>query len=317
MNFTQIQEKKNVFMNAIATIQFKPVTIESVDEIKRFLSMSRSRTCDYTVAGILMWAEYFHYEYAVVNDTLFIKGVAENDLGAMAFSAPIGEVDLMEAINMIVDYCRENNMPVMFSAVPEDRLADFYSLGACEIEELVDWADYLYKADDLATLQGNKYGKKRNHVNKFAAEHPGYEFCELSRGNIKEVRKFYKGLHLEHDDKDVTAEIERRQVFNVLDNYDHLPFEGAVLCTPECGIVAFAIGEVIGDTLYVHIEKMLHDVNGAGETINKLFAAAMRDKYGITYVNREEDVGDEGLRKAKMSYHPVALLKKYNLTVEK
>lgn len=304
-------------MNTITTIQFKPVTIESVDEIKRFLSMSRSRTCDYTVAGILMWAEYFHYEYAVVNDTLFIKGVAENDLGTPAFSAPIGEMALEESINMIVDYCREHNLPVMFSAVPEDRLADFHSLGACQIEELVDWSDYLYMADDLASLQGNKYSKKRNHVNKFASEHPGYEFRELSHDNIDEVKKFYRGLHLEHDDKDVTAEIERQQVFNVLDNYERLPFEGAVLTTPESGIVAFAIGEVIGDTLYVHIEKMLHEINGAGETINKLFAAAMRDKYGVIYVNREEDVGDEGLRKAKMSYHPAALLKKYNLKVEK
>ncbi len=304
-------------MNTVTTIQFKPVTLESVSDIKGFLELSRSRTCDYTVAGILMWADYFRYEYAIVDDTLFIKGVAENDTGTPAFSAPIGKMPLEESIRMIVDYCRKNKMPVMFSAVPEDRLADFYPLGACRIEELTDWTDYLYNADDLATLQGNKYSKKRNHVNRFAAEHPGYELQELTMGNIGDVKRFYRGLHMSHDDKDVTAEIERQQVFNVLDNYDKLPFEGAVLRTPDAGIVAFAIGEVIGDTLYVHIEKMDHGVNGAGETINKLFASAMRDKYGIRYVNREEDVGDEGLRKAKMSYHPAALLKKYNLSVEK
>lgn len=304
-------------MNTVTTIQFKPITLESVPEIKRFLELSRSRTCDYTVAGILMWADYFHYEYAIIDDTLFIKGVEENDTGTPAFSAPIGKMPLEESIGMIVDYCRRNNMPVVFSAVPEDRLADFYPLGACRIEELVDWADYLYNADDLATLQGNKYSKKRNHVNRFAAEHPGYELQELSAENIDAVKRFYRGQRLNHDDKDVTAEIERQQVFNVLDNYDKLPFEGVALTTPDAGIVAFAIGEVIGDTLYVHIEKMDHNVNGAGETINKLFASAMRDKHGIRYVNREEDVGDEGLRKAKMSYHPAALLKKYNLSVEK
>lgn len=302
-------------MNTVTTIQFKPVNIESIDEIKRFLAMSHSRTCDYTVAGLLMWAEYFHYEYAIVDETLFIKEVAENDLGTPAFSAPIGKMDLEESIGIIVDYCRNHNLPVIFSAVPEDRLADFHTFGACDIEELVDWADYLYRAEDLATLQGNRYSKKRNHVNRFASEHPGYEFRELSSENIDDVKRFYNGLHLVHDDKDVTAEIERQQVFNVLDNYDALPFEGAVLSVPGEGIVAFAIGEVIGDTLYVHIEKMIHGVNGAGETINKLFAAAMLNKYGITYVNREEDVGDEGLRKAKMSYHPAALLKKYNLRV--
>lgn len=304
-------------MNTTIAIQFKPVTIASVGEIKRFLEMSHSRTCDYTIAGILMWAEYFHYEYAIVEGTLFIKGVAENDLGTPAFSAPIGDMDFGEAMELIVDYCQENQLPVVFSAVPEDRLSDFYSHGACKIEELVDWADYLYNVDDLATLQGNKYSKKRNHVNRFMAEHPEYNFNELSFENIGDVIRFYKDLRLEHDDKDVTAEIERQQVFNVLENYDKLPFEGAVLYTRDNRIAAFTIGEVLGDTLYVHIEKMNHEVNGAGETINKLFASAMRDKYGVLYVNREEDVGDEGLRRAKMSYHPIAMLKKYNIMVEK
>lgn len=304
-------------MNKVAVIQFKPVTMESVDDLRRMLVQSGSRTCDYTVAGLLMWAEYFRYEYAIIEDTLFIKGVTENDVSRPAFSAPIGRMPSPEAISLIVDYCREKGLPVLFSAVPEDRLGEFYPLGACSIEELEDWSDYLYLATDLATLQGNKFSKKRNHVNRFMAENPGYEFSPLSSVNIGAVKEFYRSQHLEHDDHDVTAEIEREQVFRVLDNYGRLPFEGAVLTDPGHGIVAFTIGEIIGDTLYVHIEKMDHTVNGAGETINKLFATEIIDRYGITYVNREEDVGDEGLRKAKMSYHPVALLKKYNLSVEK
>lgn len=304
-------------MNTVATIQFKPVTLDSIPEIKSILELSRSRTCDYTIAGLLMWAEYFHYEYAVIDDTLFVKGVTENDVTRVAFSTPIGKMPPEEAIGLVLDYCRRNNLQVIFSAVPEDRLTDFYSLGACKIEELPDWSDYLYLAEDLATLQGNKYSKKRNHVNRFMAEHPNYELTELSPANMEDVKHFYRSIHLNHDDKDLTAEIERRQVFRVLDDYDRLPFDGVVLSVQDIGIVAFAIGEVIGDTLYVHIEKMLHSVNGAGETINKLFAARMKEKYGVEYVNREEDVGDEGLRKAKLSYHPVALLKKYNLSVEK
>lgn len=300
-------------MDTATLLKFKPVTLDAVKEIAPLLRCSNSRTCDYTLAGLLMWADYFKYEYAVFDETLFVMGVAENDVTRRAFSAPIGRMPMSRALRMIKEYCDERGWQLMFSAVPEDRLPDFYSLGACRIVELEGWADYLYRASDLATLSGNKYSKKRNHVNRFASEHPQYTFVPLDRSNIDAVYRFYRNQELPVDANIATAEEERRQVFRILERYDDLPFEGAVLSAPDTGIVAFAIGEVVGDTLYVHIEKMNHEVNGAGETINKLFAAEMMEKHGVIYVNREEDVNDEGLRKAKMSYHPEMLLKKYNL----
>ncbi|MFG6380577.1 MAG: phosphatidylglycerol lysyltransferase domain-containing protein [Muribaculum sp.] len=301
-------------MDTITLLKFRPVTVDAVSDILPLLHYAASRTCDYTLAGILMWADYFNYEYAIVCDTLFIRGVAENDKSQPAFSMPIGRLPLRKSLAMIRDYCAAEGIRPMFSAVPEDRLPDFYCLGACRIEELTDWADYLYDAGQLAALAGNKYSKKRNHVNRFIGEHPGYSFEPITDRNIDAVKAFYASDVFVGDDRSGTAGEERRQVFGVLDNYDRLPFEGAVLSTPEEGIVAFTVGEVIGDTLFVHIEKMNHTVNGAGETINKLFASAMASRYGVTYINREEDVGDEGLRKAKQSYHPVMMLKKYNLS---
>ena len=97
----------------------------------------------------------------------------------------------------------------------------------------------------------------------------------------------------------MTAQIERNEAMRLLDHWDSLPMDGAVLVTPDRGIVAFAIGGDHSRHSYVHIEKMLHDINGAGETINKEFAAMMLDRYGVTFINREEDAGDEGLRRAK------------------
>lgn len=301
-------------MNTLTMIRFTPLTIDAVDVIKPVLEKNGSRTCDYTLAGLLMWAGYFHYEYAVVDDTLFIKGVTENDVSRPAFSLPIGSMPLEKSMGLLKDYCRATGEKLVLSAVPEDRLGELYMLGPCEIEELTDWADYLYEATDLAELPGKKYNKKRNHIHQFIQSNPDYSVEPLTASNIDEVRRFYKGMSLPVDGSYVTAEVEREQVFNVLDNYDRFPFEGIVLRTPADGIVAFAIGEVIGDTLYVHIEKMNHMVNGAGEMINQIFASAMLGRYGVKYVNREEDVGDEGLRHAKQSYHPVALLKKYNIS---
>lgn len=301
-------------MNTLTIMRFKPLTLDSIEVIRPILEKSSSRTCDYTLAGLLMWADYFHYEYAVVDNTLFIKGVTENDVTRSAFSLPVGDMPLEKSVGMLIDYCRESGEKLILSAVPEDRLQELYMLGPCDIEELTDWADYLYEAKDLALLQGKKYNKKRNHIHQFVQANPGYMVEPLGDANINAVKRFFHSMELPVDNAFVTAEVERSQVFNVLDNYPRFPFEGLVLSTPEAGVVAFAIGEVIGDTLYVHIEKMDHRVAGAGEMINHMFASAMLEKYGVRYINREEDVGDEGLRHAKLSYHPAALLKKYNMS---
>lgn len=301
-------------MDTLTMIRFRPLTLDAVDEIGPILEQSHSRTCDYTVAGLLMWSGYFHYEYAVIDNTLFIKGVTENDVARPAYSLPVGKMPTASAFAMLRDHCAASGEKLVLSAVPEDRVAELCGMGPCEIEELTDWADYLYDASDLADLPGKKYNKKRNHINQFESAHPGYKSEMLSSVNIDAVKRFCEGLEIPMDDGYVTAEVEYEQVIKVLDNFARLPFEGLVLSTPADGIVAFTVGEVVGDTLYVHIEKMNHRVNGAGEMINRLFASEMRGRYGVRYINREEDVGDEGLRHAKQSYHPVAMLKKYNLT---
>lgn len=295
----------------IPRLRFRPLDYDSITTIAPLLAQSHSRTCDYTLAGLLMWARYFDYHYAICRGTLFIKGVKENDRSVPAFSLPIGELPLAESIDILRGYCREEGVPTVLSAVPEDRLDELRALGASSVEELVDWADYLYNARDLATLAGSHYNKKRNHVNRFASDHPGAALVELTPELVPDIKKFLDSLPV--DREHVTAGVERHEVMRLLDRWGNLPMEGAVLVTPDKGITAFAIGEVIADTLYVHVEKMLHDVNGAGETINKGFAAMMLDRYGVTFINREEDAGDEGLRRAKESYHPLMMLRKYNV----
>ena len=103
-------------------------------------------------------------------------------------------------------------------------------------------------------------------------------------------------------------------MLDVLLNYGDYPFEGAVLRDGHGRIVAFTAGEVIGDTLVLHIEKMEHSISGAGETINNYFARYMLARHPeIVYINREDDSGDPGLRYAKQSYHPALMLRKYNV----
>lgn len=302
------------------SLRFKRIALDDIPAIHAILTAAASassRTCDYSIGGIFMWIDYFDYSYCIVNDTLFIKGVTENDVTAPAFSLPVGAMELGDAVALLRDYCVfHGHMPLKFSAVPEDCLEGLRQLGATLVEPLEDWSDYLYDASSLATLSGKKLSKKRNHVNRFFADNPGYRFELLTRDNLGSVKDFFDASHLALD-KPVLADVERIQVKAVLDNLDCYPMmEGAVLSTPDNGIVAFTIGEILGDTLYVHIEKMNHTVSGAGETINNLFAKHIMEHHPeVRYINREEDTGDPGLRYAKQSYHPLALLKKFNVVM--
>ncbi len=296
-------------------LKFKPLTLADIKSLRPLLyTQTLCRTCDFTIGGTFMWVDYFDYTYCIFNDTLFIKGVTEDDVTRPAFSIPVGKMGLEESVGLLRDYCRREGCELIFSAVPEIYVAPLKALGATKIDKLEDWSDYLYDASALATLSGKKLGKKRNHVNRFETDNPGYTFEPLTREHLPQVKKFFAATHLPLS-KPALADIEREQVIHVLDNLDLYGFEGAVLSTPAEGIVAFTLGEVKGDTLYVHIEKMNHEVAGAGESVNKFFAAMMTGRHPeVIYINREEDVGDPGLRHAKESYHPAEMLDKYNVT---
>ncbi|MBD5260485.1 MAG: DUF2156 domain-containing protein [Bacteroides sp.] len=300
-------------------LSFKPVTLSAIPVLRGYMERSASRANDFSIGGLLMWAEYFHYEYCIHNDTLFVKGVSEVNPELPAFSLPVGKMGLRESVGLIVDYCRRAGIAPRLSAVPEDRLEELADVTPGRIEELTDWSDYIYDAEALASLSGKKLSKKRNHVNRFMVDNPGYRFEPLTGGNLPAVREAYMswlGGEASAALDAASAIEESAQTLSVMDNMDAYGFEGAVLYDGRGRIVAFTMGEVIGDTLYTHIEKMDHGVAGAGETVNKLFAEMMTGRHpSLRYINREEDAGDEGLRKAKLSYHPAIILKKYDVVL--
>lgn len=294
-------------------LSFRPTTLSDIASLRPMLACSPYRTCDFTVGGLFMWVDYFRYSHCVYDGTLFVRGVSEDDMRVPAFSLPMGALPLQCSIGLLREYCEANGVPLVLSAVPEPVVDSLMKLGAKSAVELTDWADYLYEASPMATFSGKKLSKKRNHVNHFMAENPDHTFEPLDSGNVAEVIEFFENQHLTAD-KSLSADYERLQVLDVLRHMDVYGFEGEVLKTSGHGIVAFTLGETVGDTLYVHIEKMDHEVSGSGETISSHYVGTMKSRYpGIMYVNREEDTGDEGLRQAKLAYHPVALLRKYNV----
>lgn len=297
------------------TLKFRKITHKDMPEIWTFLEREPGRTTDFSYAGLFMWVDLFKYEYAVYKDTLFIKGVVENDRSLPAFSLPVGSLSLEESIGILKDYCKGEGIGLELSAVPEYAVKDLEKLDPVSIEPLEDWSDYLYDAEMLAGLKGKKMSKKRNHVNHFMLHNPEWKFEPLTAENAAEALKFMDVYESEADETFMAREESRlsRLMINMLAEGDPV-MHGGILYSSPGEICGLTIGDVKGDTLYVHIEKATKKINGTYETINKEFAEHVLEVHPeVRFINREDDSGDEGLRKAKESYHPVELLKKYNI----
>lgn len=293
---------------------FKKITPENMPEIWEVLKNEKGRTTDFSYGGVLMWVDFFHYEYAIYEDTLFIKGVVENDLSKPAFSLPIGKLNIEKSVEILKEYCDANGIDLEFSAIPEYALDDFRKLNPVNIEELTDWGDYLYDAEPLATIKGKKMSKKRNHVNQFVANFPDWKYVELTPENADEAMAFMDVFDKEGDSSEMAvAERElSRFLINKIKEGDKI-LKGGILYVGD-EVVAYTIGDVKNDTLFVHVEKATRKFNGSYEMINYLFAKAMTEANPeIKFINREDDAGDIGLRMAKESYHPIEILKKYNI----
>ncbi len=295
-------------------LQFKPITLEAMQEIRPYLHKQPYRTCDFTVGGIYMWVDFFNYEYCTDHGLLFIKGKAEDEPDQESFAIPIGDGPLGHGIGLLREYCSAHGQPLMFSAVPQEAAEQLAASFHCEIKQLPDWSDYLYLRQDLATLPGRKYQKKRNHVNKFRATYPSASYRPLEAANLDAVKDFFLRFKQANQKENPYFAFEEAMVDHVLEHFAELQLTGGVLYV-EDGIAAFAIGEVVNDTLFVHVEKALTSYNGAYETINMLFAQQATGRGEAVFVNREEDVGDEGIRRAKQSYHPDRLLHKFNIRI--
>ncbi|MDE5849652.1 MAG: phosphatidylglycerol lysyltransferase domain-containing protein [Muribaculaceae bacterium] len=297
-------------------LKFRPITHADMETIFQYLQMETGRTTDFSYAGILMWVDYFKYEYAISDETLFIKGVVENDTETPAFSLPIGKLPLRESLEKIRSYCRSKNIPAVLSAVPEYAIEELEEAGISSINPLEDWGDYLYDAEKLSTLSGKKMSKKRNHVNKFDSLYTDSRLEPLDASNVDRAIEFMTIVDEEGDDVPMAVE-ERRMTRKLLDliKEGDIRLEGAILMVGD-EVAAFTIGDVKNDTLFVHVEKASRAFDGSYEKINKEYAALMCARHPeIKFINREDDSGDEGLRKAKQSYHPVEILNKYNIAL--
>lgn len=295
-------------------IQFKRAELEDKEIISRYFTLYTSRSCERTFANVYLWSRQYPVKWAVVENTLVFKSEDEEHL---AFAYPVGDPgDVRRAIEWLTEYFKDRGMPFrMYNLTPDNfaQLEEWYP-GRFQIEYDRDSADYVYESEKLATLSGKKLHSKRNHINKFKALYGGrWSYEAITAGNVEECFQMalkWRDQNGCEDDADKRGEI--CVTMNALRLFEELELTGGILKI-DGEVVAFTIGEPIcPDTFVVHIEKAFADVEGAYPMINQQFVEHECKDY--LYVNREEDTGAEGLRKAKLSYRPVFMVEKGGVT---
>lgn len=287
---------------------YKKLELEDIPQVRKFFNMVHTRSCDYSIGGMFMWRDYYRMEYSIENGVFFSRLYDKN--GKCYYNIPIGQ-DIKRCIRKLI----KEEGKLAFCTVPESMLEVFKSLDfTINVIEQPDFADYLYNSSDLIHLRGKKLSSKRNQIHQFLRENDLWSYETISDDIIQEIKVFLTTEYkIANNAKDFEIE-EERKVLEVLDNYNIYNFVGSVLKVDD-KIVGFSIGEIVGDTLFVHIEKANNTIKGVYQMLVNLFAIKYSsDK--IQFINREEDMGDVGLRISKKSYHPVMLINKYIVEVE-
>lgn len=289
-------------------LNFKPINLEDQKIIKSYTSDKNYFMCTYCFIDLYMWQFNYATEYCEYENFLFIKMQTPEEKQTL-YLAPFGQGDYKKAILTLEADAKERNIPFIITAVPEEikPLLEELFPDKFNFTEQRDYEDYIYLAENLIELKGKKYHSKRNFVNRFLKEYEGrWKYEDISKDNIREIFDFHLewgGLRDCSHEEDFLS--ETCAISRALKSFDELNLKGGLIKLDE-KIIAFTLGSKSHDDMFiVHIEKANPDIAGSYQMINQQFA--IRHFENITYVNREEDLGIEGLRKAKLSYYPVKM----------
>lgn len=306
-------------------LKFMPIKIEDRDDIDNVLLNSWSENAEYSFINNYIWSNIYYTEYCIYMGYYIAKFEVESKIYFLyPKCAKESELDLPKlklVIDEILNYCKKESIKKIYltslSETDRDNIIKIYD-EKFKIVEDRDSFDYIYLAEDLANLKGKKYHAKRNHVNRFIKNNWGFEM--INESNIHLCRELNQQWYADKEDSsdDKTDLYGMKKELEVLDivlsNYFDIGFKGAILKMDD-KIVAYTIGSKLNSNAFnIHFEKAISNITGTYATINQEFAKYIF-KNNYKYINREEDLGIEMLRKAKLSYYPAYLLKKFNAEI--
>jgi uncharacterized protein len=297
----------------IIIINFKCLTLEDKEVINKFVDKNSIESYEYLFSSLYMWRKLNSVKYAIVDDTLIIE---KNEEGKGTFYAKPLNYKKEDLVNLIEILKKRNenytDRDYFFGDVDIEFINDLkkYTDYKIEIKEDIDDFEYVYKTEDLIELRGKKYHAKKNHVNTFEKTY-NYEIKAITNDNV--VKDCLELLHRWHEevlktvDKEMCMEIDA--IKDIFVELQYLNLESIAVYVGE-RLVGFSVGERVNDKLAViHVERGELEYKGVYAFINRKFL--MECFSDLEFVNRQEDTGNSGLRKAKKSYHPVKMVKKY------
>ena len=289
--------------------KFEPIRLSDRDHFQEFFSEDPPVVSELTFTNLFMWRHCYHTRWQIWNNCLLII-MRSGDEHPFALP-PVGHGDKIEALNFLVDCLRDVSPNPRICRVSNDFIENHLDKNRYTIVEDRDNSDYVYLAQDLAQLPGNKFHKKKNHVNKFVKNYQ-FEYRRLDDELVERVLQMQElWCELKECLTNPTLLAEDRAVYEALTNYSNLRFTGGAILI-DSRVEAFTLGERLNsDTAVIHIEKANPEIPGLYAAINRFFCEDVLSKF--TYVNREQDLGVEGLRRAKESYHPHHMVKKFTL----
>lgn len=289
-------------------ITFKDITLEDKEAITSITMNSERKNCDLSFSNLCSWRFMYDTKFAIVDGFLLFKFYMNNQL---AYMMPVGEGDLKKILEAIIDDAASEGESFLMYGVCNNMKDEIEKLmpGKFDFSSNRDYVDYIYLRTDLAELKGKKFQPKRNHANKFYKTYTDYEYVPITADRISECLRLEEEWCKANDcGQQNGLGNERKSLTYALNHFDELGLTGGILYV-NGKIAAFTFGMPINhETFGVHVEKADTEIEGAYNVINQEFAKHIPEQF--VYLNREEDLGIEGLRKAKLSYQPAILLEK-------
>ena len=297
-------------------IDFHPPRLEEKPWVDELLRRADYRGCDYNFTNLFVWSRAYHQEIARVDDFLVTHVCGR--MGC-SFMFPAGGGDLASVIRKLEEEAARRGEPLRLVCLTPRQMAELEEFfpGQFTFTADRDGYDYLYEIDRLADLGGKRLHAKRNHINRFMENNPSWTYEEITPESLGEClamdkERYRRSLAREGEAEERDLGDEGVALRQAMEHYQALGLEGGLIRVYG-EVVAFTMGDLLNsDTYDVHFEKAYGELQGAYAMINREFARWVRGRHpNVRYLNREDDMGVEGLRKAKESYYPDQMVEKH------
>lgn len=290
-------------------IDFRPLTLSDKQTCEAYLLDGTERGCEYSFANLYLWGRQ---RAAVIHDHLVLFSQFSR---RTVYPYPVGTGDKKPVLDAIMEDARQRGIPCRITGLNQEDMTLLEQLypGYFRFHCDRDSYDYVYDINDLADLKGRKYQKKRNHFNRFRDSFPYYTAQPLTRQLLPAVQQMVEAWYEDRLRENPKGDyhMERSAIRRALAHFEDLGMEGLVILDDGL-VLAMTLGSRLSeDTFDIHFEKARQDTESAYPVVNCEFARYLREKYPeVKFLNREDDLGLEGLRKAKLSYYPHHLVEK-------